>query len=90
MNINLIEVARDQAAALTQTLDSLLKEARAAAENAKTPALKLPNGRLSEAGVSRLRQLVDANVPDSKIAEMLDITQPAVIHQRNKYHANQH
>ncbi len=88
MSVELIEAALGDLAVLRQKLEFLLREAKAVAGKQRKVQFKQPNGRLSEAGVQKLREMVDAGVPDSQIARFFDITQPAVIHQRQKYQAS--
>jgi hypothetical protein len=49
------------------------------------PPIKASNGRLTEYGIGRLRELLDAGVPEATIARQMGISQPAVIHQRQRY-----
>jgi hypothetical protein len=85
MSIHLIEAALADAASMKRKLESLLAEAKADAAGKQRPPIKKSNGRLTEAGVQQLRDMLDAGRPDSEIARTLGITQPAVIHQHQKY-----
>jgi hypothetical protein len=51
----------------------------------KQPPIKARNGRLTEYGVNKLRELLNAGVPEATIARQIGISQPAVIHQRQRY-----
>ncbi len=51
----------------------------------QSPEIKRENGRLTDAGVQFLRNMIERNVADSEIARTLDITPSAVHHQKHKY-----
>jgi hypothetical protein len=85
MTRELVESALEDTERLRQKLTAILDSMEMEKKDARPAAAKHANGRLSEAGVTRLRAMIDAGFRDSEIARTFDITQPAVIHQRQKY-----
>ena len=85
MNEDLLKGALRQLDALRATLVVAL--AKAEQVNHAKPAVptKHENGRLTDHGVMELRSMIDAGFQDSEIARALEITQPAVYNQRQKY-----
>jgi hypothetical protein len=86
MSFDIINAALDDLERLKEKLVSL----RAIAENdASTgtdqPTIKDKKGHLTEFGVSRLRELLEAGYGPSDIARALDVSPSAVIYQRNIY-----
>ena len=92
MPLDLITAALDDLERLREKLISL----RAMAENATNaetnqPVKAVKDGmRLTEFGVAKLREWLDAGHTPSDIARALDVSPSAVIYQRNVYLAERH
>jgi hypothetical protein len=86
MSLGIINAALDDLERLKDKLMSL----RALAEKeestgADQPAIKDKKGHLTEFGVTKLREWLDAGHGPSDIARALDVSPSAVIYQRNIY-----
>jgi hypothetical protein len=84
MNRASIEAALRTVNDLKTQLEAILAEDRSPAAKANGP-FKRSDGRLTEAGVRELRRLLEEGRTPSDVARTLDMTVPAVLHQRNRY-----
>jgi DNA-binding NarL/FixJ family response regulator len=82
----LISVRADLESALRK-VDALLAQAEKSARGSEPPPLKRSNGRLTEAGVQKVRTMLDAGCGVAEIARALDISQPSVIQHRRNFEA---
>jgi len=83
--LDLIERALNDLDRTRQTLAALYKQVEQGMKDGSALAFKNDHGRLTEAGVHKLRSLIDAGAPDSEIARELEVTQPAVMNHRRRY-----
>jgi FixJ family two-component response regulator len=87
LTLDLLRGALNQLETLKTTLEAALAKAEHTASGKPQVPAKHANGRLTDHGVRELRSMIDAGRLDAEIARALDITQPAVHNQRQKYMA---
>jgi DNA-binding NarL/FixJ family response regulator len=85
-------MTRDLIVSALRDVESLKKRLRAvlggyndSARGRKAARLKKENGRLTDAGVERVRIMIDAGRTDTEIARELEVTPAAVRPHRAKY-----
>jgi hypothetical protein len=82
MERELIVAAIEEVGVLKERLEGLLTAFDSEKRKEDEQPLKQRNGRLTEAGIRKLRQMIDAGRSDWTIATTVGITQPAVLNQR--------
>jgi hypothetical protein len=87
MNRSLIEAALRDVDTLKDRLERLLATTDQQHKGTPKVVLKKDNGRLTDAGIRYVRDLIDGGRSDSEIARELDVTPTAIWNQRNRYFA---